>query len=104
MYKDYRRYQRYSVNATALITRQDESLPEKLMTQVTTISQGGIGFYANALFKKTTPVIVELLIGTLGTDILMGKIAYVCSQGKDYFVGVSFDNEIAFDRFVEIIG
>ena len=104
MYKHYRRYQRYSVNARALITRQDESSPEKLTAQVNTISQGGMGFYADVLLKKTTPVTVELLIGALGTDILKGRIASVCSQGKDYFVGVSFDNEIAFDRFIEIIG
>lgn len=105
MFKDYRRYQRYSVNARALITRRDESASEKLTTQVNTISQGGMGFYANRLLEKSTPVTVELLTDAVGRlEILEGRIASICKQGKDYFVGISFDRVISYDRFVEIFG
>ena len=105
MHNDYRRYPRYSVNAKALITRRDESSHEKLATQITTISQGGIGFYSNTFLGKSTPVTVELLIDAVGRiEILEGKIASICSQGKDYFVGISFDKVISDDCFAAILG
>ena len=105
MHNDYRRYPRYSVNARALITRLDESSSEKLTTQINTISQGGIGFYSNTFLGKSTPVTVELLIDTVGRiEILEGKIASICSQGKDYFVGISFDEAISDERFAAIFG
>jgi hypothetical protein len=57
--------------------------------------------------EKATPVSVELLFhspaGT-GKDILVGRVASVSSHGKDFFVGIAFDSEISYDRFVEIIG
>ena len=105
MHNDYRRYPRYSVNARALITRRDESSPEKMATQINTISQGGIGFYSNTFLGKSTPVTVELLIDAVGRiDILEGKIASICSQEKDYFVGIAFDEAIPEDRFAAILG
>ena len=105
MYKNYRRYPRYSVHARALITRRDESFPEKLNTQINTISQGGIGFYSNTFLGKSTPVTVELLIDAVGRiEILEGKIASICTQEKDYFVGIAFDKAISEDRFSEILG
>ncbi len=105
MHNDYRRYPRYSVNARALITRRDESSPEKLTTQINTISQGGIGFYSNTFLGKSTPVTVEFLIEAVGRiEILEGKIASICSQEKDYFVGISFDKVISDDRFAAIFG
>ena len=71
MLKNYRRYQRYSISASALITGLDERLPERLTTQVNTISQGGMGFYATRLLEKATPVTVQLLLGALyGIDTL----------------------------------
>ena len=105
MRNDYRRYPRYSVNARALITRQDESSSEKLTTQLNNISQGGIGFYSNTFLGKSTPVTVELLIDAVDLiGIFEGKIASICSQGKDYFVGISFDKTISDDCFAAIFG
>jgi hypothetical protein len=104
-YNEYRRYPRYSVNARALITMRDESSPEKLTTQINTISQGGIGFYSNTFLGKSTPVTVELLSDAVDRiEILEGKIASICSQEKDYFVGIAFDEAISEDRFAEILG
>ena len=105
MYNDYRRYPRYSVNARALITRRDESSPEKLTTQINTISQGGMGFYSNTFLGKSTPVTVELLVDAFGwIEIFEGKIASICSQEEDYFMGISFDEAISDDRFAAIFG
>jgi hypothetical protein len=105
MQDDYRRYPRYSVNAKALITRRDESSPVELTTQINTISQGGIGFYSNTFMGKSTPVTVELLIDAAGrTEIFEGKIASICSQEEDYFVGIAFDKAISDDRFSAIFG
>ena len=105
MHNDYRRYPRYSVNARALITRRDVSSPEKLAAQINTISQGGIGFYSDTFLGKSTPVTVELLVDAVGrTEIIEGKIASICSQEKDYFVGISFDKAISDDRFAAMLG
>ena len=105
MHNGYRRYPRYSVNVRALITRLDESPPEKLTAQISTISQGGIGFYSNTFLGRSTPVAVELFIDAVGRiGILEGKIASICSQGKDYFVGISFDKTISDDCFAAIFG
>jgi len=104
MYENYRRYQRYSVSAKALLTRRDTGSPERLTTQVITISQGGMGFYASAPLAKTTPVSIELMIGNPGMGILDGKIASISSQGDNYFIGIAFDREIPYERFVEIVG
>lgn len=102
---NYRRYPRYSVNARALITRRDESSPEKLTAQINTISRGGIGFYSNIFLEISIPVTVELLIDAGGRiEILEGKIVSICSQENDYFVGISFDTAISEDRFAEILG
>ncbi|HXX54271.1 MAG TPA: PilZ domain-containing protein [Thermodesulfovibrionales bacterium] len=106
MFENYRRYQRYSVSARAVIKRLTAQ-SEELTTQVNTISQGGIGFYSNVYMEKATPVSVEFLFGApegVEKDILVGKIASICSQGKDYFVGVSFEREMSYNRFMEIIG
>ncbi len=101
----YRRYPRYSVNVRALITTRDQNSPEKLITQINTISRGGIGFYSNTFLGKSTPVTVELLIDAVGQiDIFEGRIASICSQEKDYFVGISFDKAISDDRFAAIFG
>jgi len=37
-------------------------------------------------------------------EILEGKIASICSQEKDYFVGIYFDKAISDDCFAEIFG
>jgi len=39
-----------------------------------------------------------------GGNVFAGKIASICSQEKDYYMGIAFDHEISFDRFIEIIG
>jgi len=104
MYENYRRYQRYSVSAKALITQRDTDSPETMTTQVTTISQGGMGFYAAVPLRKATPVKVELLIGGPGMEILDGKIASICLEGNNYFVGIAFDRDIPYERFLEIFG
>ena len=104
MYENYRRYQRYSISARALITPRDIGSPETLTTQVTTISQGGMGFYADVPLRKTTPVTVELLIGRPGMEILEGKIASISLEGNNYFVGIAFDRDIPYERFIEIFG
>ncbi|MCL5022657.1 MAG: PilZ domain-containing protein [Nitrospirae bacterium] len=108
MFENFRRYQRYSISAGAVIRRQDAGSPERLTAQVTTISQGGMGFYTDVPMEKATPVSIELLFhpfgAAAGNDVLQGRIASVCSQGNDYYVGIAFDREISYDRFVEIIG
>ena len=107
MYKGFRRYPRYPISITAVLTIQDGGSPERLTTQVITISQGGMGVYANVVMKKASQVSVELLIhtsdGMTNEDIFEGRIASVCSQEKDYFVGIAFNRAISYDRFVEII-
>jgi len=104
MYENYRRYQRYSISAKALITRRDSDSSETLTTQVTTISQGGMGFYADVPLRKATPVTVELLIGRPGMEILEGKIVSISLEGNNYFVGIAFDRDIPHERFIEIFG
>jgi len=81
--------------------------PEGLSAQVTTISQGGIGFYTKVPLEKSTPVSVELLLHPsqgMKKDSIEGRIASVSSQGNDYYVGIAFDREISYDHFVELIG
>lgn len=108
MFQNFRRYRRYSISASAVIKRRDVVSPEELRAKVTTISQGGMGFYTPAFIEKSTPVSVELLSyakeGMTKKDIIEGKIASVSSQDNDYFVGIAFDREIAYDRFTEILG
>ena len=107
MFENYRRYQRYSVSAKAVIRRLIAESQEGFTTQVNTISQGGMGFYTDVFMEKATPVSIEFFFGALRAreeDILVGRIASVSSQEKDYFVGVSFEREISYDRFMEIVG
>lgn len=107
MFENYRRYQRYSIFARAVIRRRDAGSPEEMTARVATISQGGMGFYTGVLMEKTTPVSVELLLDTVSETakgVLEGRIASVCRQEKDYFVGIAFDREISYDRFMELIG
>ena len=107
MFENYRRYQRYSVSGKALIRRLAAESQEGLTTQVNTISQGGMGFYTDVFMEKATPVSIEFLFSGLQgkeKNILVGKIASVCTQDKDYYVGVSFEREISYNRFMEIFG
>ena len=107
MLENYRKYQRYSVSAKAMIRRLSAEAQEEVTTQVNTISQGGMGFYTDVFMERSTPVSIEFLFGAfdgLEKGILTGKIVSVCSQEKDYFVGIAFDNEISYEHFVEIIG
>jgi hypothetical protein len=108
VFENYRRYKRFSVSAKAVIKRWSEGSPEGLNARVTTISQGGMGFYTDVLMEKATPVSVELFLcsleGMTKNEMLQGRIASICTQGSDYFVGIAFDREISYDRFVEIIG
>lgn len=106
MFENFRRYRRYSTSAKAVIRGGAAELPEGLHTWVTTISQGGIGFYTTMPMKKATPVSVELLQLSQGVkkDVIEGRIASVTAQGSDYYIGIAFDREIAYDRFVELIG
>lgn len=108
MFENFRRYRRYSISARAVIRRQGAESTKGLATRVTTISQGGMGFYTRVPIEKATPVSVELLFpgheGMTRKDILEGRIASVCSQEDDYFVGIAFDREISHDLFAEIMG
>jgi hypothetical protein len=107
MFAMFRRYRRYSISAQAVIRRRDTGSPEGLTTQVNNISQGGMGVYTSVCMEKATPVLVELQFHSfegIRKDVLEGRIASVSSQGNDYFVGIAFDREISYDRFVEIIG
>lgn len=107
VFEKFRRYRRYSISAQAVIRRMDAGSPEGLTTQINNISQGGMGVYTSVCIEKATPVSVELLFHApqgVKKDTLEGRIASVCSQGSDYFVGIAFDREISYDRFVEIIG
>ncbi len=103
--KNYRRYPRFSVFAKAVITRRDAGSPGRLAAMVNTISQGGMGFYTDVFLEKATPVSVELLFGSsVPADELDGKVASICSQGNDYFVGIAFDKEISYERLAEMVG
>lgn len=106
MNNNFRKYRRYSVSAQAVIRRRDVGSLEGLTTQVNNISQGGMGVYTNVHMEKATPVSVELLFHCpdgIGKDIFLGRVASVSPLGKDFFVGIAFDTEISYDRFVEII-
>jgi len=105
VFKNYRRYPRFSIFAKAVITRRDAGAPGKVDAMVNTISQGGMGFYSEVLLEKTTLVSVELMIGSSeGAETLEGRIASICPQGKDYFMGIAFDREISYERLAEIVG
>ncbi len=107
MFQKVRRYHRHSISGDAVITRRDAGSPNKLTMRVNTISQGGMGFYSDVFIEKASPVSVELLFhaGSMTErTVLAGRIASVCSQEKDYYMGISFDSEISYDRFIEIIG
>ncbi len=105
VFKNYRRYPRFSIFARAVILRRDAGSPGQVNAMVNTISQGGIGFYSDVLLEKATPVSVELTVGGFeGTETLEGRIASICPQGKDYFIGIAFDREISYERLAEIVG
>lgn len=108
MFENFRRWQRYSTSSRAVIRRRDAGSPEGLNLQVSTISQGGIGFYSSVCMEKATPVSVELLFHVpermKKRNIFEGRIASVCSQGSDYYVGIAFDREISYDDFIGVIG
>ena len=104
---NFRRYRRYLVLGQAVIRGHDTRSPGGLTTQVNNISQGGMGVYTNVRMEKATPVSVELLFhcsNRIGKDVLVGSVASVSRIGSDFFVGIAFDKEISYDRFVEIIG
>jgi len=107
MYEKFRRYPRYQISTKAVLTSRNGGSSESLTSQVVTISQGGMGIYTNRHMEKATPVSVELLLhthdGAATTDAFEGRIASVCSHEEDYFVGIAFDREIAYDRFMDII-
>ncbi len=106
MFESFRRWQRYSISAKALIKRRDDGSPKGLIGQVTTISQGGMGFYTDILLEKSTPVSIELLLQAMDgskQDVIEGRIASVCANGTDYFLGIAFDTEIPHDRFFGLV-
>ena len=107
MYKEFRRYPRYPISTKAVVTMLDDGSHERLTTQVITISQGGMGIYTSVLMKKAALVSVKLLLyardGAVQEDVFEGKIASVCLQENDYFVGIAFDREISYDRLVDIV-
>jgi hypothetical protein len=98
MVKDNRRYPRYALSARAVITGRQRNSAGRLATQVTNISLGGVGLYSDIFWEETTPVTVEFLSGNSGKDIFDGRIASVSLEGDNYFMGVSFDREISYDR------
>lgn len=105
MFENYRRYPRYSICTKAVLKRLIGGSPEKLTIWVNTISQGGMGFYTEVFLEKATPVSVELMVDSPeGSDVFEGRIASVSSQGKDYFTGIAFNEDISYDRFVGIVG
>lgn len=108
MFENFRRWQRYSISTKALIKRRDEGLPKGVIGQVTTISQGGMGFYSSEYIEKSVPVSIELLLHSSGEikkkDFLEGKIASICRNDNDYYIGVAFDKEIPGDHFFGIVG
>jgi hypothetical protein len=104
MTENYRKYQRYSICAKAVLIRQGGISHERLTVQVNTISQGGMGFYTSVLLEKAAPVSVELVVDTPGgRDVFEGRIASICPQGNDYFTGIAFNKDISYDRFVGLI-
>ena len=105
MFENYRRHQRYSICATAVLKRLIDGSPEELTITVNTISQGGMGFYTDVFLEKPTPVSVELMVESPeGPDVFEGRIASVSLQEKDYFTGIAFNEDISYDRFVGIVG
>lgn len=65
-----------------------------------------MGFYSEVPLEKATPVSIELLFQSAdgsSQGVIEGKIASICSQGKDYFTGVAFDKEIPYDCFYGLI-
>ncbi len=105
VFENYRRYPRYSICAKAVLKKLTEGPTEKLTVWVNTISQGGMGFYTDVLLEKATPVSIELVVDVSGgTDVFEGRIASVSSQGKDYFTGIAFKNDISYERFVDMVG
>jgi hypothetical protein len=108
MFENYRRYKRFLVSARALIAIKDKS--RRLTTQVNTISQGGMGFYSSTSLEIATPVSVELLMPASGEGISRskmaffdGRIASICPQGDNYYIGIAFDSEIGYDSFLDIV-
>ena len=105
MSRNYRKYQRYSICAKAVLIRRGGVSPERLTVQVNTISQGGMGFYTSEFLEKATPVSIELVVDSPGgPDVLEGRIASVSTQGNDYFTGIAFNNDISYERFIGLVG
>lgn len=100
----YRRYQRYSISAGAVVTRRDAGPQDRLNAQIVTISRGGMGFYADRSLEKATPVTIEFLSEAMrNMGVLEGRIASIFCQDDDFFVGIAFDREIPIDRFSAVI-
>ncbi len=104
VFENYRKYPRYSICAKAVLKRLIDGSPEKLIVTVNTISQGGMGFYTDVLLEKATLVSIELMVSPERPDVFEGRIASVSPQGKDYFTGIAFTEDISYDSFVGIVG
>ncbi|MGE5894227.1 MAG: PilZ domain-containing protein [bacterium] len=103
----FRRYHRYPVFTRAVVTLKEWAHPRQVTTQVTNISQGGIGLYTDVPLEQTTPVSVELaypdIVGTGPGEHLQGRVASLLKQYDRYFMGIVFDEPLTHEHLMKIL-
>ncbi|UCG78475.1 MAG: PilZ domain-containing protein [Nitrospirota bacterium] len=106
-YSDYRRYHRYQVFATAVLTTKSLGRSKLLSTQVNNISQAGLGVYSTRPIMHSTKVMVELSFmsddGGEEKELIEGSVASLVKEQDHYFVGIAFNNIIPHESFMKMI-
>jgi len=107
MAEGYRKYHRYQIFGAALLIPRCTMKTKPIASRVNNISQGGMGLYTKIPLEMDTEVCVELSFLDAGDrgekSVVNGKVASLAENDEQYFVGISFDTEISYDRFMKMI-
>lgn len=103
----YRKYQRYQVSGNAVVIPRFKRGEQPIASRVNNISQGGIGVYTDVPLEKSTKVRIKFsFLGDPETgeeSIIDGKVASLSENDHEYFLGIAFDQDISYDRFMKMI-
>ncbi len=93
-----------TTEARAVIRRSAVESQEGLTAQINTVSQGGMGFIQMSLWRKPlrSPLSYCPVPVWIWRNILEDCLGLI--SGKELFYGISFEREISYDRFIEMIG
>lgn len=107
MYSSFRRYHRYNIFATALVRTKTEDTPKRLSTQVSNISQGGMGLFSTYPLAHSTAVSIELSFishdESEQKNIIEGNVASLVKDNDHYFMGIEFNAVIPHESFMKMI-